>query len=268
MADKNNMPVLILCGGQGIRPFGESNYIPKAMVRIGHRPIIWHIMKRYSMFGFTKFVLALGTKGELIRDYFLNYEEFTNDIKINLAEKTVNHLTSHQERDWEITLVDTGDQANSGARISRCQPYLGDHDFMLSYSDNLSDLDLDALIGFHKKHKTIATVTGVIPPYRELELKVKDGLATGFFDAAKTVESDRYVNGGYMVFSKRIFAYLNSYNECRLESEIFPKLISDRQLSVFPYHGFWRWLDTDRDYLFLQKLMANNTPFWLQKGNS
>ncbi len=259
------MSVVILCGGRGIRLAGEATYIPKAMVRIGQRPIIWHIMKRYALFGYTKFILALGAKGELIRDYFLNYENYTDDVRVQLENKRVDHLTRHQEDDWEVTLVDTGQEANSGARVARCKNYIEGDEFMVTYSDNLANIDFTKLIAFHREKKKVGTITGAIPPYRELEFHVQDGVAIGHFDPMKAKSQERYINGGYMIFTKKIFSYLSAFAECRLESEVFEKLIGARELAVYPHHGFWRWLDTDRDHEYLTGLVEKNNMYWLQE---
>jgi glucose-1-phosphate cytidylyltransferase len=265
MTNKKTMPVVILCGGEGIRLAGEATYIPKGMVRVGHQPILWHVMKRYALFGYTKFILALGKKGDMIREYFLNYENYTNDIRIIPKERHAKQLTEHQENDWEITLVDTGDDANSGARIARCEEYIKADRFMVTYSDSVGNIDFSKLLRYHKEKKVVATVTGVIPPYREQEFHVVGGLAVGHFDVVHAKSSERYINGGYMVFEKKIFSYISSFNECRLESDAFKKLMSERKLAVYPHHGFWRWLDTDRDFRYFHNLVDTNQLYWLQE---
>lgn len=265
------MKTIILCGGRGMRLSNESSYIPKAMVKIGHRPIIWHIMKRYSFSGCNDFILALGLNGEYIRDYFTKYEYYSNDIKVTLGKKqNVEILTKHQEDGWKITLVDTGETAMTGARIQRCKQYVTEDNFMVTYSDCLADLDIKKLIEFHKKSKKIATVTGVTPPYREGQFIVRNNLAEGLYDARKvTSQKERtYINGGYMVFRKDIFSYLKSYSECKLETEVFSKLIAMEQLAIYPHHGFWRWLDTDRDFFYLNDLADKNKMFWLYDQTS
>lgn len=259
------MKVVILCGGKGTRIGNEANYIPKAMVKVGHQPIVWHVMKRYSLAGYKDFILALGLKGEIIRDYFTKYSSYTTDIRVSLKDGKVEEFTQHQENDWKVTLVDTGDLALSGARIQRCKKYIEDEDFMVTYSDSIANVDIKKLLLFHKKLKKIATVTGIVPPYREYEFMVKNNVASGFYDVrkAKPGSLDRYINGGFMVFNRKIFSYLSSFNECKLETEVFKRLIEDRQLAIFPHHGFWRWLDTDRDYLYLNELADKNKMYWL-----
>ncbi|RJQ37081.1 glucose-1-phosphate cytidylyltransferase [Candidatus Microgenomates bacterium] len=259
------MKTIILCGGKGARLGEETNFLPKAMIKIGHRPIIWHILKRYSFNGFNDFILALGEKGELIRDYFIKYDYYTNDVKIDLKNGKIENLTNHLESDWKISLVDTGNFAMSGARIQRCKNYLNDEDvFMVSYSDCLANIDIKDLIDFHIHSKKIATVTGVLPPYREGEFLVEKHLAMGFYENKENkLQMKHYINGGYMVFNKEIFSYLNSFNECRLESDIFPKLIKDKQLAIYPHDKFWRWLDTERDFNYLNDLAEKNKMCWL-----
>lgn len=265
--DKKFMKTIILCGGKGTRLGNESNYIPKAMVKLGHRPIIWHVMKRYGLFGFTDFILALGSKGELIRDYFTRYDWYTNDIRVNLQTRRVDELSKHQETDWKVTLVDTGNLAFSGARIHRCKQYIEGKEFMVTYADCLADLDIKKLVNFHRKTKKIATVTGVIPPYREGEFLVKKNLAVRFYEAKEEDKGypRRYINGGYMVFKREIFSYLTSFNESKLETRVFSHLIKDKELAIYPYHGFWRWLDAERDYNYLNELVNKNKMYWLYK---
>ena len=261
------MKVLILCGGRGIRFYDESSYMPKGMVRLGYRPVLWHIMKRFALAGHTDFILALGSKGELIRDYFLHYDRYVTDTQIALGAEKIELLSKHQEEKWRITFVDTGENANSGARIHRCKEYIEEGNFFLTYSDTLADVSLVDLFSFHKKSKKLLTLTGVIPPYREGEFIVEDNLAVGPYDARKDAKQklQRFVNGGYMVADTKLFSYLTSFSECRLESEVFTRLMNEKQLALFGHHGFWRWLDTDRDYLYLQELVDKNKMYWLQK---
>lgn len=265
------MKVIILCGGNGIRLFGESSYIPKGMVKVGHRPILWHVMKRYSLFGVNDFVLALGYKGDMVRDYFLRYDQYIDDIEISLdGEQTLRRLTSHQESMWKITMSDTGDNSMTGARVARCKNYLDpqDENFMVSYADCLSDVDIKKVIKFHKRMGRIATIIGVRPPYREGELQVKKNVAIGLYENTKerVRSEEKWINGGYMIFNKKVFSYLTPFNECKMESDVFQRLIEDRELAVYPHLGFWRWLDADRDYVYLNELVEKNKLYWLQNN--
>lgn len=265
------MQVVILCGGRGIRLFNTSTYIPKAMVDLGHRPLVWHVMKRYALYGYKEFVLVLGKNGQMIRDYFLNYGSYTNDVRLKLGNEKKEYLSQHRENDWSVTLVDTGDEAMSGSRIAQCKEYVEGDEFMVSYADCLADVELEALLKFHRKKKTVATITGVVPLYREGELTVEENLATGFYDAGKDTKSQikRFINGGFMVFGRKIFDYLTAFSECKLETEVFSRLIEDNELAIYQHYGFWRWLDTDRDYLCLQDLVDKNSMYWLtERGRS
>lgn len=261
------MKIIILCGGRGVRLAGEASYIPKAMVRLGHRPLLWHVMKRYALFGYNDFILALGAKGEMIRDYFINYKTYVDNIRISLSKpESFESLTTSQESEWKITMIDTGEQALTGARIARCKRYLDEGDFMVTYADCLADIDINKLMKFHKRSSKVATISGVVPPYRIGELMVENNLAVGFYDARHQRKTGirRYINGGYMIFKKEIFSYLSLFNECQLETEVFEKLMKSKELAIFPHHGFWRWLDTDRDYIELSGLVDKNKLFWLQ----
>ncbi len=262
------MRTIILCGGKGIRLGNQADYIPKGMVSIAHKPILWHIMKRYSLAGHTSFVLALGKKGELIRDYFSNYLYYTNDVALNLGTGEKKYLSNNMDINWDVSLVDTGDMAMSGARIDRCKQYLGeDEDFMVTYSDSVANIDIKKLIAFHKKSKKVVTVTGAIPPYREGEFILKENGRIELYDSREKNSGliRPYINGGFMIFNKKIFNYLNSFNECKLETQIFPQLIQDQQIAIFPHTGFWRWLDTERDYEYLNDLADKNNMYWLHE---
>ena len=261
------MKVVILCGGHGIRLFDEPTYIPKGMVRLGYRPVLWHIMKRFALAGHTDFILALGTKGELIRDYFFHYDRYVNDMQISLGSGTVELLSKHQEEKWRITFVDTGENSNSGARIHRCKEYIQGENFFITYSDTLADVDISKLLKLHKKFKRVLTVTGVTPPYREGEYDVENNLILGFYNAIAdiTARRQRYVNGGYMVANMKLISYLTAFSECRLESDVFTRLIKEKQFALVPHNGFWRWLDTDRDYDYLTNLVDKNRMYWLQR---
>lgn len=261
------MKTLVLCGGRGARLGNETNFLPKAMIKVGHKPVIWYILKRYSLWGHNQFLLALGEKGELIRDYFAKYDYYTNDVKITLGKSKIENLSKHQELDWEISLIDTGNAALSGARIHRSQKYLKEEEFfMVAYSDCLADIDINKLIEFHKKSKKIATITGVIPPFRKGGFLSEGNLAVGLYDnkVSNSLKIKHYTNGGYMVFNREIFSYLTSFNECALENEVFSKLIKDKQLAIYPHNKFWWWLDTERDFLYLNDLADKNQTPWLQ----
>lgn len=256
------MKVVILCGGKGIRLENSNNFIPKAMVKIGHRPMLWNVMKIFSRFGFSDFVLALGKDGGMIRDYFLNFNKHFNDITVSLSDNNVKYLTNNLEKDWQVTCVETGETAGTGARISRCHKYLNDS-FVVAYSDCLSDVNIEEVVASHVKSGKIATITGVLPPYRYGEFVVEDDKVIDFNERSLLKSNSGWVNGGFMVFNKEIFKYINSFNECNLENEVFKKLVADNQVNIFKHTGFWQCLDNDREYTYLNDLCNQNLNYWL-----
>lgn len=257
------MKAIILCGGKGIRLKDFLEPMPKALVRIGHRPMIWHIMKIFSKFGINEFILALGERGDMIRDYFLNYDFFTNDVTIELGAKNIVFSSQHQEKNWKITFVDTGEDAGTGARVLRCQDYVNGQDFFVTYSDCLSDVKLDKVLEQHRSSGHIATITGVLPPFRYGEFVVEDNQATDYHEVSRLKSLSGWVNGGFMVFSPDIFNYLEPYNECVLEKNIFLRLVRDKQLGISEHVGFWQCLDNDREFNSLNQLCSNNSACWL-----
>ena len=261
------MKIIILCGGKGIRLDDSQEFIPKAMVNIGHRPLLWHVMKIYAQYGFNEFVLALGSGGKQIRDYFIHYDDNINDLTLNLGESKIIYNTKHNEEDWKITFVKTGVDSNTGSRLFRCQKYLEGDDFLLTYSDCLADIDIKKLVDFHKKHKKVATVSGVIPPYRYGKFMKEENEVTEYTDISRLKSQDGWVNGGFMVFTPKIFDYLTPYNECALEKEVFKQLVKDKEIKIFEHSGSWQCLDNQREYEFLKKLTEKNSEFWLQKKN-
>lgn len=260
------MKVVILCGGVGIRLRHNLQYIPKGMVFIDQKPLLWHIMKRYSLFGFNEFILALGENGDLIRDYFLNYNLNTNNIGFTIKNpKNITYYNQSQEEDWNVILVNTGEAANTGARIYRCKKYIDGDEFMLTYSDCLSNVNIEKLYKQHKKIKRIATVTGVMPPFRYGEFIIKNGKVLDYNPVSKLISALGCVNGGFAVFTKKIFNYLSSYNECTLENEVYKELVRKKELEIYKHNDFWQCLDNDREYEYLKKLCEENKRYWLQK---
>ncbi|MBI3619769.1 glucose-1-phosphate cytidylyltransferase [Candidatus Roizmanbacteria bacterium] len=261
------MKVVILCGGEGIRLKHEINFIPKGLVYIDEKPIIWHIMKRYSQFGFKEFVLALGKNGDMIRDYFLNYDRYTNNIGFTIrAPQHITHYDQSQEEDWNVTLVNTGEFGNTGVRLQRCQKYIDGSDFMLTYSDCLCSVNLHSLLKHHEKRKKTVTVTGIMPPFRYGEFVLKNNRVTQYNETSTLSAKQGLVNGGYMVLNKNIFEFLTPYNECTLENEVFKKLIVEKDLNVYRHDGFWQCLDNDREFTYLKKLCESNKRYWLSKN--
>ena len=258
------MKVAILCGGRGTRLREVSETLPKPMVPIGGHPIIWHIMKIYASFGFNEFVLLLGYKGEVIRDFFLNYAALASDVTVDLSRAGEDRLTFHKEvtEDWKVTLVDTGLDAMTGARLRRARHYLADDDsFFATYGDGVGDVDIKALQAFHADKSTVATLTGVYPPGRFGELEVADGTVRAFNE--KPQVSGGRINGGFFVFNRSFLDdYLDDREDLVLENEPMRKLASDGQLSMFEHDGFWMPMDTPREHSLLNGLWAKNAAPW------
>ncbi len=259
------MKVLILCGGRGIIDPSLYLRISKAMISIGGKPLIWHVMKSYSIFGYNDFVLALGEGGDAVRDYFLNYKKMEHDIKIKVSSGKVNYLNTIQEEDWEVTLVDTGSDAHTGSRVSRCHRYLGDERFFLTYCDCLCNVRIDDLEKFHRSSGTVLTVTGVQPHSRfgTFHMNSENNQVTHYDPAARLTGKGGYINGGFMVCEAEIFNYVDVYNESSIEQEVFQKLAQENKVSVFPHHDFWYAVDTERDINYLNGLYALNQRPWL-----
>ena len=248
------MKVVILCGGQGTRLKEETEYRPKPLVSIGGRPILWHIMKTYSYYGHKDFILCLGYKGEMIKDYFLKFEELTNDFTLNLRskkERIIHHSNSNLE-DWNITFVDTGLKAGTGARLAKVKKFIGnDENFFLTYGDGIAKINIDELLAFHKRNGKTATITGVRPPSRFGEIVVRDNKIISFKE--KRASADGFINGGFFVFKQAIFDCLPSEEDCMLEDAPMEKLVKQDELVMFPLNDFWHCMDTYRDYLNLNE---------------
>lgn len=254
------MKVVILCGGQGMRLREETELRPKPMVPIGGMPILWHIMKTYAHYGLKEFILCLGHKGEAIKEYFYNYEMLSSDFTIELGTKNIEFYQKHSEKGWKVTLVDTGLNAMTGARVKRIEEFVDSETFMLTYGDGVVDLDIKALLKFHQSHGKIGTVTGVFPQSRYGELSIQNDHVLAFDE--KPANNKNFISGGYFVFNKKIFGYLQDDDSCVLEREALQKLAADGQLKVFTHNGFWQCMDTYRDYVYLQDLWESGNPSW------
>jgi glucose-1-phosphate cytidylyltransferase len=256
------MKVIILCGGQGTRLREETEFKPKPMVEIGGKPILWHIMKLYSHYGYREFILALGYKGDVIRDYFLNYKFYNNDftIKLENSNNVIFH-TNNDEEDWVVTLAETGADSMTGFRTKLCEKYIYEDDFMLTYGDAVSNVNIKELVEFHKKQKTIGTVTGVFPPSRFGDLNVEGNYVVKFKEKITDIENQPPINGGFFVFKKEFFSILEEKKNLVLETEPMDRLVEKKQLSVFRHKGFWQCMDTYRDNQLLNNLWTTK-PEW------
>ncbi len=255
------MKVIILAGGYGTRLREETEFRPKPMVNIGDKPILWHVMKYYSQFGYHDFVLALGYKGEMIKNYFCNYELMNNDVTIELGqpEKMCIHH-SHDEAGWKITLADTGLKALKGARLKKLEKYITNETFMMTYGDGLADVDIKALLAFHKAHGKLATVTGINPASRFGEFKIDGEKVISFTE--KPRNGDDFINGGFFVFDRPIFDYLSTDDYCDLEVGPLEQIAKEGQLMVYKHRGFWACMDTLRDMEYLNSLWDNDHAKW------
>ena len=256
------MKVIILCGGMGTRLKEETEYKPKPMVEIGGKPILWHIMKQYSFYGYNEFILALGYKGNHIRDYFLNYFYYNNDVTISLGnkEKIVVHNT-HKEHDWKVTLVDTGLDSMTGYRVKLCSKYITEDRFMLTYGDAVSNINIKSLVEFHKSTDCMGTISGVFPPSRFGDLVVEDKFVKKFKEKGQIYSDDRLINGGFFVFKKEFLDLIPDIASIDLERKPLEDLTSMGQLSIFRHRGFWQCMDTYRDFTLLNNLWREN-PEW------
>ena len=254
------MKVVILCGGKGTRLREETEFRPKPMVQIGGRPVLWHIMKIYAHYGFKEFVICLGYKGDMIKEYFLNYEMMNNDFTIDLgSKKAVQIHGNHEENDWQITLADTGEESQTGARVKRIEKYIDGDTFMLTYGDGLSKINIKNLLDFHKTHERIGTMTGVHPPSRFGEITTEQNRITQFHEKPPSIEG--MVNGGFFVFNTDFFNYLDEDENCILEKEPLKNLADDGELMLYQNSAFWQCVDTYRELEILNKLWKEDQPW-------
>lgn len=253
--------MVILCGGRGTRLKEETEFKPKPMVEIGGRPILWHIMKMYAHCGFKDFILCLGYKGEKIKEYFLNYEAMNNDFTISLGDKgKIEFHSNHLERDWKVTLVDTGQNTQTGARIKRIEQYIREDTFMVTYGDGVADINIKELFNLHMARKKIGTITAVHPSSRFGELIIKGNKVVTFSEKTQTTKG--FINGGFFVFNRKFFQYLTNKDDCSLEREPLEKLSAQLQLSVYVHTGFWQCMDTQRELNLLTDLWERAKAPW------
>jgi len=255
------MKVVIFCGGIGTRLKEETEFKPKPMVNIGNKPILWHIMKIFSHYGFNDFILCLGYKGEMIREFFYNYELLNSDVTIELGnrDKISVHKT-HDEMDWRITLVDTGEKTLKGGRLKKIEKYVTDEEFMLTYGDGLANINILDLLKFHHNHQKMATLTGINMASRFGELKIKGDKVEIFNE--KPEKSASLINGGYMVLKRKIFDYLSEEESCDFEIGTLDRVAIEGELMVFKHEKSWACMDTLRDVEYLNKIWHENKAFW------
>lgn len=254
------MKVVILCGGQGTRLREETEFRPKPLVEVGQRPILWHIMKGYAHHGYNQFVLCLGYRGNMIKEYFLNYEAMNSDFTISLGSQQ--HFTYHQvhdERDFQVTLLDTGLHSMTGGRVKRAQRYIDHETFMVTYGDGVADIDLTSLVRFHHSHGKLATVTVIRPPSRYGILELTDDQRVGSFAEKPLLPG--WASAGFFVFNRRVFDYLDG-DACVLEREPLERLTAEGQLMAYRHEGFFFAMDTYREYQVLNDLWESGQAPW------
>jgi glucose-1-phosphate cytidylyltransferase len=254
------MKVVILCGGIGTRMKEETEFRPKPLVEVGRMPILWHIMKIYSHYGFNNFILPLGYKGNMIKDYFVNYEWMSNDFTFNLRSRDKNFHYKHKLEDWNITFADTGLETNTGGRVSKIRIHIHEDEFMLTYGDGVADINISELLKFHRSKNVIATLTGVHPLSTYGVLDFEDGGVVRGFREKPSLEG--WINAGFFVFNRKVFDYIGE-DDVILEKEPLERLAADKQLAIYLHHGFWKSMDTHKDQQILNKLwFENDTPPW------
>ena len=241
------MKVVILAGGLGTRISEESHLKPKPMIAIGDQPILWHIMKYYSAFGFQEFVICCGYKGYVIKEYFADYYLHRSDVTFDFTLGNQMTVHSNVAEPWKVTLVDTGLNTQTGARVKRVEKYIGDEPFMLTYGDGVSDVDLNALLAQHRSSGKTVTLTGIQPGGRfgVLDLDEEHNAVIGFREKAK--EDGGWINGGFMVMEPEVFRYLKNDENCILEREPLEALAAENRLGAYKHEGFWQCMDTQRD---------------------
>ena len=257
----SDLPVVILCGGQGTRLREETEYRPKPMVEIGGRPILWHIMKNYGAFGVRRFILCLGYKGWEIKQYFLRYNERREDFTVHLdGTRAVDYHSPKSEENWQVTLAETGADTATGARVRLIRDYIGSDSFFLTYGDAIGNVDLDALLAFHQGHGRIGTVTGVYATSRYGEMIVDGTKVCEFHEKLRS--NDALVSGGFFVFEQSFFDYLDDDPQLFFELAPLQKLCHEDQLQTYVHDGAWYSMDTYRDYLQLNGIWSEGDAPW------
>ncbi len=260
-ADFAEIPVVILCGGTGTRLHEETEYIPKPLVKVGETPILVHIMNHYAVHGFRRFILCLGYKGFMIKEYFLNWADHVSDFTLDLGRGR-HEIEYHnwQPRNWKITFAETGRPTQTGGRIKRVEPYIDTPHFMATYGDGLSDVRLDTLYEQHVASGMVATMTAIRMPTR-FGVVESDGdtLVRAFREKEELQDK---INGGFFVFSREIFRYIDG-DATVLELEPFHRLVEDRKMGVYEHHGFWQCMDTHKELILLNKMVEEGNTPWI-----
>ncbi len=252
------MKVILLAGGFGTRLSEYTDVVPKPMVPIGGKPILWHIMQTYAHFGHKDFYVALGYKAEVIKDYFLNYRALNSDFTVNLSSGCILPHQTEDPVDWNVTLVHTGDNSMTGGRVKRMKQFIGNETCMLTYGDGVADIDLEALLAFHRQHGKMVTVTAVRPAARFGELELQEGRVESFREKPQLHEG--WVNGGYFVIEPSFFDLIAG-DDTLLERDPLEKVTQMGELMAYRHQGFWHCMDTKRDHDLLETMWLSNAPW-------
>lgn len=255
------MKVVILAGGLGTRISEESHLKPKPMIEIGDKPILWHIMKIYSHYGYNDFVICCGYKGYMIKEYFADYYLHCSDITFDFTDENKMIIHNNVAEPWKITLVDTGLNTQTGGRVKKIQKYIGNEQFMLTYGDGVSNIDIKKLVEFHNKHGKLATMSAVQPGGRFGVLEINDGYSISRF-AEKSKEDGGWINAGFMILEPEVFNYIDDRDDNIFERAPLENLASDGQLIAYKHNGFWQCMDTQRDKNHLENLWNSKNAAW------
>lgn len=255
------MKVVILAGGFGTRISEESHLKPKPMIEIGEKPILWHIMKLYSYYGYNEFIICLGYKGYAIKEFFADYYLHTSDVTFDFTDNNKMIIHNNVAEPWKVTLVDTGADTMTGGRVKRIQKYVGNESFMLTYGDGVADVDITKLEKYHKENKRYLTMTAIQPGGRfgVLEIDEKNSRINTFVEKAK--EDGGWINGGFMVVEPEVFEYIEG-DRTIFEKDPLENLAKEGQLTAFKHYGFWQCMDTQRDKLLLENLWKEGNAPW------
>jgi len=254
------MKVIILAGGKGTRIGSKTEDIPKPMIQIGNKPVLWHIMKIFSFYGLNDFIICLGYKSQIIKDYFYHYKNNNNNIFIDLKNDDIHYFNKKNEEPWRISLIDTGLNTLKGARIKKIEKYLESDINLLTYGDGVANINIEKLIDFHNSHGKTLTISGVYPPARFGEIVEKNNRVLSFTEKPQT--SIGIINGGFMVFNKRLLDYLNEDDDCDLEVGPLQELTKAHETMVYKHSGNWECMDHERDVVHLNNLWNSKKAFW------
>ena len=255
------MKVIILAGGFGTRLSEYTETIPKPMVPVGGKPILWHIMQRYASYGHKDFYIALGYKAEIIKEYFLKFSSINSDFSIDLSSRKMK-IHNSKGLDWKVTLVDTGQDSMTGGRVKRMQPFIGNEPFMLTYGDGVADIDINALVDFHQDHGKMVTVTAVHPVARFGELEMNGKNVKSFQEKPQVTRG--WINGGFFICQPEFFSLINN-DSTILEREPLENIANAGELMAYKHNGFWQCMDTKRDKDLLEDLWVKNKAPWYSK---